>query len=437
LPSRHFGCNQLLPAVARLFGVVLMINPIWIKRFFLVLGLILCGTMASAFGFGDVLKGEMPAGVDIWGWFRNVAAIFGVHHAPEHILLLGTDSNGGKAKRYSGTRSDTIMFVTVDRDANRASIISVPRDSRLNIPGHGLDKINSAHAFGGPELTSIALQDAFGVKVDHYFVLDTIALKKLCELVGPMDIVVEKEMHYHDRAGGLYIDLKPGRQRLSPVQVEEYVRFRHDGNADIGRIQRQQWFLRQLATKLKQPEYWIKIPQVIQIGYSSVRTDLSLGEILDLANFARGLNQNQIITAACPGYSETTGGASYWMVDSDSARRLFSQLTGSLVNSNLAFLGKPSRTVEIRSSSKADPTYGQLSEALKLHAYPYVSVSPPRSALQHAQIEVLNSNFDAAHVEQLRSDVPIVSSWPVTYNVSSKSSADVALVIPASALKRR
>ncbi len=141
-----------------------------------------------------------------------------------------------------------MMLVHVDPDTKRVGIVSIPRDSRVKLPGnHGIDKINFAHALGGPNCAVEAVKDAFAVPIDHYGDVDTEGLKKVFEALGPMEIMVEKRMRYRDRAAGLHVDLEPGSQTLSPKQVEEYVRFRHDPKGDIGRIERQQWFMRQVS----------------------------------------------------------------------------------------------------------------------------------------------------------------------------------------------
>src|SRR5690606_1966378 len=112
------------------------------------------------------------------------------------------------------------------------------------------------------ELTMRTVEENFGVPVDHYLIVDTQGIKKLFDLLGPVEVVVEKEMHYHDQTAGLNIDLMPGRQLLDAEQLEGYVRFRHDARADIGRTERQQWLMRQLVSKLKEPSILMKAPSL-------------------------------------------------------------------------------------------------------------------------------------------------------------------------------
>lgn len=245
------------------------------------------------------------------------------------VLLMGVDSNGSNAPDpFVGTRTDTMMLVSVDPFENKVGVISIPRDSRVRIPNHGVDKINSAHAFGGPELTMQTVREAFGVPVDHYIEVDTGGLKKLFEILGPVEVLVEKEMHYVDHTAKLNVDLKPGLQILTPAQTEEYVRFRHDARGDIGRIERQQWFVRQAAKKFKEPEIVLKLPQLVMLGYKCIRTDLPMQDVMSLAAFAKDFPHERVVTAMLPGEGQMINGGSYWVPDPLAGQATFNKILG-------------------------------------------------------------------------------------------------------------
>lgn len=132
-----------------------------------------------------------------------------------NVLLMGVDSNGRDTERFTGCRSDTMIIASLDPESKKVSLVSIPRDSRVRIAdNHGVDKINSAHAFGGPELAVKTVGEDFGVPIDHYIVIDTQGLKKVFEALGPVEILIEKPMHYRDRAGRLNIALEPGLNKL-------------------------------------------------------------------------------------------------------------------------------------------------------------------------------------------------------------------------------
>lgn len=244
------------------------------------------------------------------------------------ILLMGVDSNGKDADRFQGTRSDVMMLVSIDPGENRVGVVSIPRDSRVKISGRGIDKINSAHAIGGPELAIRTINEAFGIPVDNYIEVDTTGLKKLFEVLGPVEVLVEKEMHYVDHTAKLKVDLKPGLQTLSPEQAEEYVRFRHDARGDIGRIERQQWFIRQAAKKFQEPQIILKMPELVGLAYECVRTDIPLQDVLRIASFAKDFPREKVVTAMLPGSGQTISGGSYWVPDPLASQAVLNRILG-------------------------------------------------------------------------------------------------------------
>jgi LCP family protein required for cell wall assembly len=247
-----------------------------------------------------------------------------------NVLLMGVDSNGRDTERFTGCRSDTMMIASLDPESKKASLVSIPRDSRVRIAGnHGVEKINSAHAFGGPELAVQTVSEDFGVPIDHYIVIDVQGLKKVFEVLGPVEILIEKPMHYRDRAARLKIALEPGVNKLDAAGLEEYVRYRHDAKGDIGRIERQQWFLRQVKKKLEEPQVLLKLPELCKLAKEYVRTDLSVEDMLKLAGFSKDLKTNKIQTAMLPGEAVTISGGSYWVPQPEASALVLQRLTGA------------------------------------------------------------------------------------------------------------
>lgn len=247
-----------------------------------------------------------------------------------NVLLMGVDSNGRDTERFTGCRSDTMIIASLDPESKKVSLLSIPRDSRVRIAdNHGVDKINSAHAFGGPELAVKTVGEDFGVPIDHYLVIDTQGLKKVFEALGPVEILIEKPMHYRDRAGRLNIALEPGINKLDATGLEEYVRYRHDAKGDIGRIERQQWFLRQVKKKLEEPQVLLKLPELCKLAEEYVRTDLSVEDMLKLAAFSKEIKTNKIQTAMLPGEPVTISGGSYWVPQPEASALMLHRMTGA------------------------------------------------------------------------------------------------------------
>ncbi|MBS1990134.1 MAG: LCP family protein [Cyanobacteria bacterium SZAS LIN-3] len=289
-----------------------------------------------------------------------------------NVLLMGVDSNGRDTERFTGCRSDTMMIASLDPKTHKVALVSLPRDSRVRIAdNHGVEKINAAHALGGPELAVKTVSEDFGVPIDHYIVIDTQGLKKVFEALGPVDVLVEKPMHYRDRAGRLNIALEPGVVSMDANKLEEYVRFRHDAKGDIGRIERQQWFMRQVKKKLEEPQVLLKLPELFKLAGEHVRTDLSVEDMAKLASFSKDIKPSEIQTAMLPGVGTFIAGGSYWLPDAENAAIVLHRLTGSpLATATIArTTGSSIRTVVNRKSDQpqseeADGSIGSTNDSV-------------------------------------------------------------------------
>ena len=245
----------------------------------------------------------------------------------QNILLLGVDSNGADADLWVGTRTDTIVLLSIDPRTRTLNAISIPRDSKVFLPKNmGVQKINAAHAIGGIDMTIKTVEDTLGVHVDRYIMVHDDAVRKIVEALGGVDIYVEKNMRYHDYAGKLHIDLQKGQQHLDADQVVGYLRFRHDAMGDIGRTQRQQWFLRGLLQDMQKPQTIAKIPQILSVAKKYVKTDMSLYEMSQYAAVAKHFDVDNIEIATLPGAPNKKGYTSYWILDPDKTQEVVNRL---------------------------------------------------------------------------------------------------------------
>ena len=160
-----------------------------------------------------------------------------------NILIMGLDrtvSDQNPNVVYAISRTDTLIAASIDPAAHRVYLLSIPRDTRAPIPGHGIDKINAAHAYGGAPLTLRTVQNFLGVPFPYYIELHVRGLVDLVDAVGGITIRIPTDLNYDDNWDGLHIHLKKGNRRLGGQAAMEFTRFRHDALGDIGRIARQQ-----------------------------------------------------------------------------------------------------------------------------------------------------------------------------------------------------
>lgn len=233
-----------------------------------------------------------------------------------NILVLGIDSPDGKFN----ARSDTIVLVSLDPKTQTISALSIPRDTYVNIAGHGKDKINAANELGGYDLTVKTVSDLLGVQIDHYAITNFSGFMKIIDTLGGVDLDVEKDMHYRTYNG--MIDLKKGYQHLNGNKALQYVRFRHDALGDISRTQRQQKFMLALASEFMKPQTLLKLPTLLPEISSAVKTDLSFRDILALASTIKSFDLKRINTQTLPGNFINIKGISYWYVEADKAKQV-------------------------------------------------------------------------------------------------------------------
>lgn len=245
----------------------------------------------------------------------------------QNILLLGVDSNGEDSDIWEGTRTDTIVVLNIDPKSKSLNAISIPRDSKVYLPGNnGIQKINAAHAIGGIKMTIRTIEDTLGIRIDKYIMVHDEAVKKIVEALSGVDIYVEKNMHYNDYSGNLHINLTKGRHHLNADEVVGYLRFRHDAMGDIGRTQRQQWFLRGLLQEMQKPETIAKIPDILAVAKKYVKTDMSLYEMSQYAALAKHFDLNNIEIATLPGAPNKKGYTSYWILDPEKTQEVVNRL---------------------------------------------------------------------------------------------------------------
>ncbi len=234
----------------------------------------------------------------------------------QNILLLGVDSNGNGTDIWEGTRSDTIIVINVDPKTHSVNAITIPRDSKVYLPDNkGIQKINSAHALGGINLVKKTLKETFGIKIDRYIIVHDLAVEKIVDALGGIPIYVEKRMYYNDNSAKLHIDLQKGNTVLNGKQAVGYLRYRKDGLGDIGRTQRQQWFMKSLFERLHSPQVITKIPEVLNVMNNYIKTDMSFYELSQYAAMARSIDESKIETATLPGAPNQRGYISYWILD--------------------------------------------------------------------------------------------------------------------------
>ena len=247
------------------------------------------------------------------------------------VMIMGVDERVDDVGR-----SDTLMLATVDPKKRSASLLSIPRDTRVHVPGYGYDKINVAYSLGGHQLTQDTVEEFLDTPVEHYILIKVPAFKRIIDAIGGVDIDVEKRMYYVDEwddDGGLYIDLQPGWQHMDGKTAITYVRYR-DEDGDIGRIGRQQKFMQAVMDQALSPGIIPRLPAIIREVMSSVETDLSFRQLLELAGALKEAQVGGLKTKMIAGRPLYIDEISYWIPDLYETREDMAGMLGISLDSN-------------------------------------------------------------------------------------------------------
>jgi len=241
---------------------------------------------------------------------------------PFTLLILGTDITFDaltlKPMPEKKGRADTLLLIRIDPIKKQVNILSIPRDTYVEIPGVGKSKINAANAYGGLPLVKETITELTGQQIDHFIEVKPTAVTKMVDLLGGVTIDVEQRMRYVDKAQGLDINLKPGLQKLAGKQAHDYIRYRNAYSGDIGRVRRQQKFLKALTKSLVSPANFLKAPFVIHTALAEIQTDLPLAQVIRLLNWGRVIEVSNVQTVMVPGEVQMInepGAGSVWLPD--------------------------------------------------------------------------------------------------------------------------
>lgn len=305
-----------------------------------IVGIVVMALMAVAVGGFTYwrIKANLARGVD-----EQLRAVVDdvLPGDPINVLVVGTDSREGvgRAERRQGLggpggkRADVILVLHLAAEAKGATLVSIPRDTRVEIPGHGTNKINAALAFGGRKLMIRTVRRFTGLRINHYVEVNFFGFRGLVEAVKGVPIRTDRAIS--DDKAKLHIP-GPGCWVLDGVQGLAYVRARQfDPTADIGRIQRQQGFMRALASRVRSKGVLLNPSSLDRISREIGEYFVYDPAFVDGATFGRAraiaaalatLDQRKLDFRIVPNYTATIGGISYVIPREEETHALFTAL---------------------------------------------------------------------------------------------------------------
>ena len=230
-----------------------------------------------------------------------------------NFLLVGVS---GCEENYK--LADTIMLCSYDPKQQKASLLSIPRDTYV---GKNKEKASASYKINavyrnGENIEGMvkAVEDITNIEIDNYFVIDTEALIQLVDAIGGVNFNVPIDMKYDDVTQDLHINLKAGMQKLNGQQAEWLVRFRHNndgtsypleyGDNDIGRMKTQREFIIETLKQTLKPENIFKLNQIVDIAFKNINTNMTFDTIKDYIPYAVSFNTENLQTGVLPGTPE-------------------------------------------------------------------------------------------------------------------------------------
>ena len=280
------------------------------KVFRLIFTLVVLGALASMVLF--VGYGIYNAGTRVYNEFADMYQGYNDRRTARtgtvdpkfesytNVLILGVDDS-------AEPEADTILVLSFSNETGKVRIISIPRDTLISsrtVSG----KIGELYGRGGANFLVREVSKMLGVPIHQYVIIDMQTFAELIDVLGGLDIYVEENMDYEDEAAGLSIHIGQGYQHLSGEDVQKYLRWRGEKLGDMGRVQRQQKFIKALYAKVLQLETLPKLPAIADIFRNRMETSAEIFDSAHLANVLRKMSSDPPSTLLLPG-SENVDGA--------------------------------------------------------------------------------------------------------------------------------
>lgn len=235
-----------------------------------------------------------------------------------NTLFLGVDD----------ARSDTMIVASYNKENHKITLISIPRDTRVEIPGYGFDKINSAAA--RKEGTALAMEtvgNLLGIPIHHYVKVSFKGAASIVDILGGVQVNVPMDMDYEDPAQDLYIHLKKGTQVLSGKDAVKFARFRHGyPDQDLGRIKAQQNLIKAFIDKLTSPSVIPKALNIVDAMSKCIKTNMESSDIANYAIHVKDLNMENITFYTLPGDVGSKNKISYYLCDETKLKEMMQQI---------------------------------------------------------------------------------------------------------------
>lgn len=304
-----------------------------------------------------------------------------------NVAVFGVDGDG--------TRTDVMFVVHFDSKEKRLGVISLPRDTKVDITKEvqaKLDeadryyqtptKLNAVHAYSGKEMgcenAVLEIEDILNIKIDHYIKIDFEGFRNIVDAIGGVEMEVPQNMNYEDPYQDLYIHLKKGSQVLDGEKAEQLVRFRHYPDGDVTRVEVQQLFLKAFAQKILSTDTILKnLPDLISNLYQYIDTNITLVDALKYVRYVNDIDMNNIKMKVLPGEGKYIGEVSYFIHDEIATRDMIDEVFYgvTLSENEQEIISSKDKKIEVSNGGIIQGLAGKTRDMLQEEGYDVVGIS--------------------------------------------------------------
>ncbi len=360
------------------------------------------------------------------------------------VLVLGVSTD------TSAVLTDTIIVASYNPKTQKASMLSIPRDTfvgKSESSATSYNKINALYQTNIDKILS-TVNDITGLDIEYYVVVDTEALIKLVDTIGGVEFNVPINMDYDDTSQKLHIHLKAGLQKLDGEKAENLVRFRHNNNGtsypasygdnDLGRMRTQREFITQVVKQTIQFKNITKIGEIVDIAYKYVKTNIPLSYAKDYIPYALEFNTENIQTGTLPGTPAKINGLWFYKYNKTETQEIVQQLFESNEENNEENENNASKEIseeklkenakikiEIINGSGIDSSLAAVETLLKKQGYTISKTSTTKTETKNTAI-INNTKIESNIVEDIKNTL---NTGVIQNSTNTSSKVDITIII--------
>lgn len=364
------------------------------------------------------------------------------------VLLLGVSTD------LDSTLTDTIMVASYNPNIQKATILSIPRDTFIGknkTKATGSDKINAIYSIKGPEGTLAEVNRITKLDIKYYIVVETEALIKLVDAIGGVQFNVPIDMKYDDKTQDLHINIQAGEQIIDGVKAEHLLRFRHNNNGtsypveygdnDIGRMRTQREFIAEVMRQTLKADKVFKIGEILDIAKQYVKTNVDFNVLKDYVPYLVEFSTENLTADSLPGKPEICNQLWFFLHDKKETQKLIitlynngeekeeentaNNMTNNTTNNTTSNTTKETAKIEVVNGTSDEAIMDNVVEKLKTAGF-NVTIKKGKTNKTSRTVIINQKYIDNNILEEIKQTL---GKGDISNSASSTSKYDISIVI--------